>query len=196
MAGIESKESSTGVRLLSAYKRGLAQADNLEIIAKGLTTLSSACPEMVVEPPPFPAQPWIYRIRRNFRFIFSGSASINAADPGDISVESAGMRLTTAATPAVLTGDATSRLAGAQSFWNAARLSNTSALAAFMPISFDPWTIDCNDLLTSNPSAQWFQLVEYVVANSVAGVPVELTFDTNFQVDVAQFTDYHFNKWE
>jgi hypothetical protein len=195
MAGIESKESSTGVRLLSAYKRGLVTLQTQPLIHPGLTIQSQACPEMVVEQAPLTAQPWIFRIRRNFKFKFSGSASIDTANPGQISCESAGMQLGFTANPGVLGGLYTVTIDPLTQY-NAARLSNTSALAARMPISFDPWEIDCNDLLTVNPNAQWFQLIEFLNVNSVAGAPVAANIVWNFQVAIAQFTDYHFDKWE
>ena len=195
MPGIESKESSSGVRLLSAYKRGLVTIQQQPLIPSHLSIVSQPCPEMVVEQPPVPAQPWIFRVRPNFRYKFSGSASIDTADPGDVSCESAGMQLGFGANPATLGGLYTVTI-DPKTLYNAARLSNTSALAARMPISFDEWTIDCNDLLTIDPAAQYFQLIEFMNLNSLAGAPIAANIIWNFQVAAAQFTDYRFDKWE
>ena len=199
MPGIESKESSSGVKLLSAYKRGLYSVVDNMLLSAGLESIWQACPEMVVEQPPYPAQPWIFRVRPNFRYKFSGSAQINSVAPGDVSCESAGMQLALATTVADLTGTllAPSPLKpGLFLLTNAARLSNTSALAQQMPISFDEWLIDCNDLLTINPSAQGFQVVEFMTTNNTSVAPHEANVSFNFQVAAAQFSDYRFDKWE
>ena len=201
----ETRESNTGVKLLSANRRALLRADlytqgagatGIPLPPHALTTLQSPIPPAIYGAVGISGGgPKGWPVVQNRRYKFSGSAIFTSGSPGDVSLESAGMFL--------FLLDAATGLPAGQLF-NAARLSTTTALAQGVIMSFDEWDIDCNDLIQLSAqtaavvraSSLAFVLYAQAVLNNTAGAPVGFTWQITVQADAAQFDSYRFTKWE
>jgi hypothetical protein len=191
-AAIDSKPSSTGTRLLSAYKRAWATVNQTQIQAPGLSTVVVDSPAMIL--PPVKAVPAgkVWPLMPNLVYRFSGNMIATSANPNVMSIESAGMALIlgTQANPLAFGGPL------GFTHVNAARLSAQSALLQQSPITFDEWEIDCNDLLTAYPTAQTLILQAYMTLNDTGVAPKQVDTQVNFKATAAQFSNYRFDKWE
>lgn len=184
----ETRESSTGAKLLSAYPRALVTAylgTPLApiILPGGFSTQDVAIPRALVPPGPAPGNE--FPIRQNLRYKFSGNASFSSASPADVSIESAGLLIS---------------FNSLRQYFQAARLSSLTALAEKAPISFDEWLIDCNDFLAASDvvhgnQERAFGLYVRVNVNKVGG-PTEFYITANVQIAAANFDSYRFDKWE
>ena len=197
IAIVESKPSSTGVKLLSANPRVVIPILASGTLAPGLNTITQLCPVAIV--PAFNGVANAWPVLRNWVYRFSGDAYFSSAAPLLDSLESAGMLLELGG-PVV----PPTRISAVIQRVNAARLSTTTALAQDVAISFDPWEIDNNDLLTYINQLQGpaenrladFGLELSLVVNNTDSVPHAWKCSFNIQVDAAQFSDYRFSKWE
>jgi hypothetical protein len=178
-----SELSSSGVKLLSAYPRGLLKIFNDADAAPGLQSFLLPIPKMSV--PGAPGLDW--PIGRNVRFKFSGSLVVTSTGADLLSLESAGMQL--------ICNSGAFPQANPPNLLNSARLSSLTALAEGAPISFDEWLVDCNDLLTMGqfPSFRLFMVVNL---NNTGAVPRETIIQGVFQCSAAQFDNYRFDQWE
>ncbi len=199
--GIISKPSSSGVRALTAYKRALNLAISEALQAPGLTTVLNTSQAMLIEPGPFQTTTDLsgvnhfitWPLQRNLRYRFSGDGILTSGAPGAVSLESAGMAITlgVASNPFLYatTPSGFNRV-------NAARLSAQTALAQSQPISFDPWEIDCNDLLQLYPLATYLALFTFFNINNTHAAAVQVNAQTTFEAAAVQFQDYKFDIWE
>lgn len=194
MEGIETKESSTGAKLLSAFPRVWIRSYQAGVrLPPGLQQLitdgGAAVPGFLVAlVKPAGGNPKLWPVTRNLRYRFAGNSLTDVeSGSGSMAVESAGMQIAvgTIAAP------------GSLGIWaNAARLSSLTALLLNQNVSFDEWEIDCNDLLSAFPTAQCFNLyLQFVINNTdVNDHKVDLT--SNLIAEAALFDSYRFSKWE
>lgn len=190
---IETKESSTGAKLLTAFPRAFVPQNISGIILPaGVNALDLYFrPALVPAGPfvptdePFSVLSWL--VTQNLRFRFSGSAVVTPeTGAGAISLESAGLYLR-------MFNTALARLGQLQ---NAARLSSTTALASNQPISFDEWDIDCNDLISAFLGVHDFSLRATLNLNNTDAVAHKIDISCTLLVEAAIFDSYRFSKWE
>lgn len=193
-AAIISRESSTGVNLLSAFKRGRAHLTINELHPPGLSTVASQCPPMLLQPIVAAGGVQCFPVIPNVRWRFSGDASLISAAPGALSLESAGMAVILGTQANAFDPNYSGPAAG--TYFNAARLSAQTALLQNAPISFDPWELDCNDMLQDYPGAQTLLLRAIFAINDTTLGQKQVQGTVNFIVAAAQFTNYHFDRWE
>lgn len=183
-----SEETSTGVKLLSAFPRALTKVawppSPAVTLPPGLSTVQIP---LVAQPVKSQIDQYHWPLNRNFRFRFSASIVFSSGGPLEVSIESCGMVLTDIASAVLMS--------------NAGRLSSLTALAQNVTLSFDDWLIDTNDLLTllagqSINDQRNFLLWIYIVCNNTGAAPKGYQAAGFFQSDAAQFDNYRFSKWE
>jgi hypothetical protein len=195
--GPETRESSTGVKLLSAYPRALqGYYEHAHPIVAGVQNIliPFRCAGVAVGP----AGNNYFPLRANRRFRFGGSAVLYLAASGisHVAIESAGLTLVLGTDASPLTG---------HQLLSAARFGSLTALASGNQISFDQWEVDCNDLLQmtfpqgppgANPGPyQNFALYETIVINDTGGATNADIF-ASLEISAADFNSTHFDKWE
>lgn len=181
---IETRESSSGAKLLSSYPRSLSPIDS------GILALPNGLSEQDIQLAPAVVPPvgihWA--MNPNLRYKVSASVSVQVGNEGNVSLESAGMF--------AIVGQG----AGSATIANAARLSSTTALAQRQIISFDEWALDCNDMISllqqNGGLGNFFVLLIRLVFNQVAGGPAQLQITGSYKTSAAQFNSYIFDKWE
>ena len=182
-----SEPSSTGVRLLSAFPRALANISADPILAPGLSVQSIPVPAMIL---PARGLPNDWQLVRNFVYRFSAGIQVTSAGPTEVSIESAGMQLQTFGNPLPPSSLGCTLI-------NAARFSNLTALAQDCAISFDEWEIDTNDLLQlGGVNCSVFRLSLFVTFNNTGAAPKGSTITGYAKASAAQFDNYRFDKWE
>jgi hypothetical protein len=185
----ETRESSTGAKLITAYPRALVAENNIagSVLAAGVSVLIVPVQAALGD-----LDPSSFILRQNRRYKFSASARLFPANPSQVSLESAGMVISIAG-----------GLPAGFELQTAARLGAITALAYNQAISFDEWDIDANDLIAMNRTAaallvggaQNFKLSLQFTLNNVGAASL-IGYTTTTSEEVADFDSYRFSKWE
>lgn len=196
MAGIETKESSTGAKLLTANTRNFRRVRQQQSIPIGLTSIQVqlAPPSDLVAPG---GDPNAWQVSQNRRYKFSATTQVEPINGKDaISIESAGLTF----------GFSPPGTIPQTGYGTAARLSALTALAFETLVSVDDFVVDCNDLLgmfnafvtqEATIGIQPRLWVTMLINLNNAGIGAhDIAVPTVFSFTFGDFDAYRFDKWE